>query len=281
MSIRVVTDSNCDLPAELTARYGIAVIPLYINIGDRSYLDGVELSRGAFYEALPHYEQPPTTSAPGVGMFAQLYDSLATGGATQVLSIHISASLSNTVNVAQLAAEATESVPVTIFDSGQLTLGTGLMAMEAARAAAQGRSMAEILALLQRYRLATHSFAALDTLEFLRRSGRLSRFQSSLGSLLNIKPLLKMHNGDMEMERVRTRGRATQRLIELVTELGPLEKLAVVHTHTPDRAQALAREAEHLFPQGGPMLAEEVTPVIGSHVGPGAVGFVAVTADPD
>ena len=278
MSIRIVTDSSCDLPKEITEQYGISVVPLYVNIGDKSYLDGVELSRADFYEGLPDFKSHPTTSAPGLGMFAELYDRLAAEGATEVLSIHISAALSNTVNVARLAAEATESVPVTVFDAGNLTLGVGLMVLAAAEAATAGRSMDEILAMLADKSRRTHTIAALDTLEYLRRSGRLSRFQSGLGALLQVKPLLTMHDGEMGMERVRTRRRAVDRVIELVKEIGPLEQLAVVHTHALKRANDLQQRVADLFPPDSRHLSEEVTPVIGTHIGPGAVGLVAVAS---
>ncbi len=278
MSIRIVTDSNCDLPEEVVAEYGITVMPLYINIGKKSYLDGVEMSRKDFYEGLPHFKHHPMTSVPGPGTFVKLYERLAAEGATEILAIHIASSLSAMTNSARLAAEEWRTLPVTVFDSGNLTLGTGLQAVGAAQAAAAGRSMAEIVASLRDQAARTYSFAALDTLEYLRRSGRLTRFQSSLGSVLQVKPLLKMHDGEMDMERVRTRNGATGRLVELVSELGPLEELALVHTHAPERADALRGQAQDLFPSGRVPLSAEVTPVIGVHVGPGAVGFVAVKA---
>jgi DegV family protein with EDD domain len=278
MSIRIVTDSNCDLAPEIVKAQGIAVVPIHVNIGTKSYLDGVEMTRPAFYEGLPQFESHPTTSAPSPGQFYEVYERLAAEGATEILSIHISATLSAVTNSARLAAEEIESVPVTIFDSGNLTLGTGLQVLAAARAAAEGRSLAEIVAMLEDQRARTYCFAALDTLEFLRRSGRLSRFQSSLGSMLQIKPLLKMNDSEMDMERVRTRKRATERLIELVEQLGPLEALSLVHTHAPERAELLRRQAQHLFPEGGPQFSAEVTPVIGAHIGPRSVGFVCVTA---
>jgi DegV family protein with EDD domain len=138
--------------------------------------------------------------------------------------------------------------------------------------------MAEILDMLDDVAARTHCFAALDTVEFLRRSGRLTRFQWGLASILRIKPLLKMNNGEPEMERVRTSGKAVNRLMELISGLGPLEKLAVVHTHALSGAESLRNRAHRLFPAGADPLFAEVTPVIGAHIGPGAVGFVAVTA---
>lgn len=278
MSIRVVTDSNCDLPEKVAQEYGIVVVPLYINVGADSYVDGVDMSREEFYEGLPSFKSHPTTSAPAPGKFVEAYRRLAAEGATDILSIHISVSLSAVTNSARLAAEDADLVPVTILDSGNLTLGTGLLALKAAQAAREGRSLAEIVALLEDQILRTYCFAALDTLEFLRRSGRLTRFQSALGSVLKVKPLLKMHNSNIDMERVRTRKRAIERVIELTGELGALEELALVHTHAPENAEELRRQAPSLFPPGKRILSAEVTPVIGAHIGPGAVGFVAIQA---
>ena len=275
--IQVVTDSNCDLPAELVTRYGITVIPMYINVGKKSYLDGVDMTHEQFYEGLPGFDHHPTTSVPGPGQLVREYERLADAGATGIVSIHIGSGLSAMVGVARLAAEETQKVPVTVFDSGQLTLGTGLLALTAARAAAEGQSINDIVALLEDQASRTHTVAALDTLEYLRRSGRLSRFQFSLGSALQIKPVLKMHSGDFEMERVRTRNGASSRVIELLTELAPFETLALVHTHAPEKAGNLHQQAAHLFPDEDPMYAE-VTPVIGTHIGPGASGFVAIQA---
>ena len=278
MAIRIITDSNCDLPADLIEQYGIVVIPMYINIGAESYLDGVEMSREDFYEGLPDFDAHPMTSVPGPGVFVENFEALASEGATAILSIHIASSLSAMANSARLAAEQWDKLPVTVFDSGNLTLGTGLQVIAAAKAAAEGRSMAEIVAQLEDLSARTYCFAALDTVEFLRRSGRLTRFQWALASVLQIKPLLKMNHGEFDMERVRTRKAALDRVLELVGELGPLEELALVHTHAPEEAAVLARRAGHLMPDGTISLSAEVTPVIGTHIGPGAVGFIAVQA---
>jgi DegV family protein with EDD domain len=278
MSIRIVTDSNCDLPQAMVDEHAITVLPFYINIGPESYLDVVEMSRADFYEGLPDFEAQPMTSVPGPGTFVEVYDKLADEGATEILSLHISASLSAMVNSARLAAEEWHRLPVTVFDSGNLTLGTGLQVVAAAQAAAEGRSLAEIVAMLQDLAARTYCFAALDTVEFLRRSGRLTRFQWGLASVLQIKPLLKMHAGEPEMERVRTAAKAVERLLELTTELGQLQELAVVHTHAPDSAEALRQRGRHLFPSDQAPLFAEVAPVIGAHIGPGAVGFVAIKA---
>jgi DegV family protein with EDD domain len=278
MSIRIVTDSNCDLPKSIIQEYGITVVPMYINIGTKSYLDGVDMSRQEFYEGLPHFDTHPMTSVPGPGTFVETFEKLAAEGATEILCIHIARSLSAMANSAYLASEEWDKIPVTVFDSGNLTLGTGLQVVMAARAAAEGQTVDEIVSRLEDMRARTHCFAALDTVKFLRRSGRLTRFQSSLASVLRIKPLLKMNDGEFDMERVRTRKKALARVVELVGELGPLEDLTSVHTHVPQDAEALNRTVKHITPPNGISLSAEVTPVIGVHIGPGAVGFVAVQA---
>ncbi|MGD1995400.1 MAG: DegV family protein [Anaerolineae bacterium] len=278
MSIRVVTDSTCDLPETIAAEYGVTVIPAYINIGDRSYLDGVELSRREFYEMLPETEHIPMTSAPSPGAFVRAYEGLAAEGATEILSVHISASLSAMLNAANAAAAATDAISVTLFDSTQLTLGTGLLALEAAKAAAEGWSMAEVVAVLEEMAARTYSFAALDTLEFLRRGGRVTQLQYNLGSLLNVKPVLTMYNGELTMERVRTRRRAIEYLLKRVSDLGPLEQLHLLHANALDRVDSLRGRVERLLPKGRMPMVVEVTPVIGAHVGPGAVGLVCVKA---
>lgn len=278
MSLRIVTDSNCDLPQDLVDQHGITVVPLYINIGTESYLDGVDISREEFYQGLPEFKVHPTTAVPSPGRFLEAYKGLVSEGATEILSIHISESLSAVVNSARVAAEEIDAVAVTVFDSGQLTLGTGLQAVAAAKAAADGRSMDEILEMLGELGSRSHVFAVLDTLEFMRRSGRLSQFQFALGSLLQMKVIIMMHDGEVSIERVRTSKRAVERLLTLVREVSPLEELALVHTHAPARAAELKEQAATLFPEARVPLSVEVTPVIGAHIGPGAVGFAAVRA---
>lgn len=283
MTTKIVTDSTCDLPEEIIAEYDITIIPLYINMDGESYLDGIELSRQEFYERLPTCESVPTTSAPGPGRLTKVYERLAEEGATEIISIHISATLSNMVNVARMAADAVKEIPVTVVDSSQITMGTGLLVQAAAEAVRAGRSVAQTVASLEERARHTYTFAALDTLEFLRRSGRVGWLQAGLGALLKIKPLLKMHQGEATTEKVRTTRGAFNRLSDLASELAPLEQLALVHTHAQDKAEALRQHIRDLIPESNhsreqePLIGE-VTPVIGAHVGPNAVGLVCVKA---
>jgi len=250
---------------------------LYINLGSKSYLDGVELSRQEFYERLPTYNPLPTTATPGTDMFRKAYDKLASEGATGILSIHISIGLSATVDVARLAAEETHSAPVSVMDSRQLSLGTGFLVERAAQAAAEGRSMSEIMAVLEDMIPRTYVIAALDTLEYLRRSGRMNSAVTALGTLLQMKPLLKMYNGNPTAERVRTSNGATERLVSLMSDLAPFERVAFVHSHAPAKADSLRQKVQHLLPLGE-ILSVEITPVLGANIGPGASGFAVVTA---
>jgi len=277
MAIRVVTDSTCDLPAETIARYGIGVVPLYINIGRQGFLDGIDMTRSEFYTRLPTFPVHPTTAVPSPQKFRAVYDALADEGATQVLSIHISMALSAVADVARVAARETRSAPVTVFDSRQLSLGTGFLVETAAKLAAEGCPLGEIIAALDGQIKRSHVFAALDTLEFLRRSGRMNGFMASFGTLLQLKPILTMYDGRPGTERVRTRERATQRLLEMLRDVGALERVAIVHTHAPDRVAGLREQAAHLLPDDN-ILVADITPVIGAHIGPGAVGFAVVGA---
>jgi len=276
MSIRIVTDSTCDLPQSIIDELGITVIPLFINFGDKGYRDGVDLSRADFYARLPTSEPLPTTAAPGHEVFKQAYDRLADQGATEVLSIHIAESLSATINVAQVAAQETRSARVTAFDSRQLSLGTGFVVEAAARAAQAGQALTEIIAQLEELIPRIHVFAALDTLEFLKRSGRVSGLMAGLGGLLQMKPILKMYNGQAGSDRVRTRSRAIGQLVNLLSQCSPLERVAMVHTHAFTPAEEIRQLVEPMLPEKD-IWSLDITPVIGTHIGPGAVGFACVS----
>lgn len=278
MTIRIVTDSTCDLPHEIIEKYGIHIVPLYINTGRQGYLDGIDITREEFYTRLPDFPEHPTTAVPSIERFRAAYNTLADEGATEVLSIHISEALSGVMDVARVAARTTTSVKVTVIDSQQLSLGTGFLVQTAAEMAAEGRTVSEIQVVLQSQIQRSHVFAALDTLEFLKRSGRMNKYVAGFASILQIKPILTMHNGKPGTERVRTRERALKRLTEMLQVLGRLEKVAIVHTHASmDRITELRKMAGSLIPKGD-ILCEDITPVIGTHIGPGAVGFAVVKA---
>lgn len=278
MTIRIVIDSALDVPQSLAAELGITVIPVYINIGQESYLDGVELPRREFYENLNDYPVPPTTAAPATGTFKEVYEKLSAEGATEILSLHIATTLSNTYNAARLGAEAANSAPVILFDTRQITMGGGLLAIVAAEAAKAGCTVPEIMEMLKESVPHTRVFAALDTLESLRRSGRVSWTEFGLGTILRIKPVMMVYNGEVKVvAKIRTRKRSIQHTLEVLRELTPLKRAAVLHANAPAAARQLYQQAQALFPTEHPAVTMEITPAIGAHVGPGAVGFACIT----
>ncbi len=278
MKISIVTDSTADLPKEVVQQHNIGVVPLYINIGEESYLDGVDMTREEFYLGLPHFKHHPATAVPGIDAFVKVFNRALEAGADAVISLHISKTLSNTVDVARLAAEKIKDIPVHVLDTGNLSLGVGLLARRAALMAEAGEKVKTILAEISDKAQRTYTFAVLSTLEFLRRSGRLSNLQFGLGSLLILKPIIKMNNGVTDLEKTRTITGSQRRLMQLVEEKGKLEELAFVHTHALEKVARLQEDAAYLVPQGIQAMVGEVTPVIGSHIGPGAVGFSFIQA---
>lgn len=276
MTIRIVTDSTCDLPPEVVAEYNIRVIPMYIHVGSQEYLDGIDITREEFYRNLPTFPTHPTTAVPSMQKFHAVYDALAEEGADEVLSIHVSATLSAIISVAQSAARETTSTTVTVVDSRQLSMGTGFLVETAAKLARAGARAAEILSVLEQQIQRTHACAALDTLEFLRRSGRMNGVISTIGTMLQIKPLLTMYDGIASMARLRTRKHSLQRLVELLRQYAPFEKIAFLHSEALEHVQALMDEVQDLLPEGKAWLGQ-VNPVLGVHLGPGAVGFACVS----
>jgi DegV family protein with EDD domain len=277
MNIRIVTDSTCDLPAEIVGRHAITVIPLAINVGDQSFLDGVDLTRSEFYARLPTFNPHPTTAAPGTAVFTQTFERLADEGAQAILSIHIAEQLSATVNVARVAAEQFARIPVTVLDSGQLSLGLGYIVERAAQLAELNKDVSEIVAALGDFMRRAYVFAALRTLEYLRRSGRMNFALARFGELLQLKPLLHMNMGNAVAHRTRTQKRATARLLEWLAEYAPYEKLAIVHAGALAEAEALGRLTSAYFPQE--VLITQITPVLGAHLGIGALGFAGVSKE--
>lgn len=252
-------------------------MPLFIHFGAKDYRDGVDITREEFYQRLPQSFPLPTTAAPGPSAFKQVYEQLARDGATEILSIHISSSLSATLESARSGAQETTSVPVTAIDSRQLSLGTGFIVEAAAQAAQAGQPKTDILKLIDDLAMRTRVFAALDTLDYLRRSGRMNKVAAGLGALLQVKPIVTMFNGKPGAERVRTLARSIDRVVEMLQQAAPLERVAFVHTHAADRVAELRQRVQELLPSTG-IWSMDITPVIGTHIGPKAVGFACVSA---
>ncbi|MFC2064304.1 DegV family protein [Chloroflexota bacterium] len=279
MTIKIVTDSTCDLPEDVIKSLGITVVPIFINIGSKGYLDGVEISRRDFYTNLPNYKVHPTTSAPSIDAFTQVYKKLAQEGASEILSIHISKSLSATLGMAEIASTDFRQAKITVRDSTQLSTGTGFQVETAARMAQNKASMEEILKIMDDLIRRSFVTAKLDTLEYLRRSGRMNAFMTGLGSLLQLKPILTMKNGLAGSEKVRTSKKAEKRLIELLKEYQPIERFALLHTNAPKEAVAFRNRISHLIPSDE-TYSMDITPVIGAHIGPKAIGFALVSKLP-
>lgn len=276
MTIRIVTDSTCDLPPEIIQELDIRVIPLYINIGEDGYLDGVDITRQEFYSNLGEYSTHPTTGTPGIDTFLNVYQELADHGATEIISIHISESLSATIDVARTAADQFETIPVIVVDSQQLSLGTGFQVETAARMAKEGRNSDDILVTIEDLASRTFVAAALDTLEFLRRSGRMNAIITGLGSLLQLKPILTMYKGKPGSERVRTASKALQRVVAMLVERTPIERFALLHTNAAKAAKEIETYVRKVLPEND-VYSVDITPVIGAHIGPGAIGYAIVS----
>jgi DegV family protein with EDD domain len=278
VAVQVIVDSTADLPAQRAQELGIRVVPLMVLFGDEAYRDGIDLAAAEFYTKLTTTQSMPTTSAPAPGIFEEAYRAAIAAGATGILEMSISSSLSATYSVAKQVGEQVASetgVPIEVIDSRQVSMGFGLPAEIVAAEAQRGASLADLKAhaesLLGRVRL----YATLDTLEFLQRGGRIGRAQALLGTLLSMKPLLQVRDGEvLPLERVRTRGKAIERIGQLVQALGPLEALAIVGTDEESR-RTLVEIVRGFW--SGPVETSALGPVVGTHAGPGASGVVAIT----
>jgi DegV family protein with EDD domain len=277
--VRIVTDSTADIPDDLVRELKIGIVYDYVNFGDQSLQDRIDISRQEFYTRLSDSSQAPTTAAPGIGEFEQAFRN-AGAPEVDVVSLHPPVGISGLYNAARLAAQSFPEGRVTVVDTAQLSMGMGWQVIAAARAAQEGASVQEIVAKVAAMRPRVRVFAALDTIEFLRRSGRVSWAQAIVGTLLNIKPMLEVREGEvLPLDRVRTRRRAMTRLVALAESLGPLESLAALHTNQPDGADELRRRLAHLRPSGqDEILTINVTPIIGVHTGPRGLGIAAVIA---
>lgn len=274
MTIAIVTDSTSDLPAPLREMHNIHQIPAALIIKGQSYRDGVDISRREYYRMLPDLKDLPTTASPSAGDFSALYDKLLSSGFEKIISIHLSRKLSGMYNTAKVAAGEFKD-RVAAVDSGQVSLGLGFQALEAAKAAAAGQPVKGVIARIRAAQGKIHLFALLDTLDYILKSGRIPWIKASLGKFLNLKPLLQLQDGVvLNAGFTRLRGQAISRLHEKVRELGPLRSLAVLHTNAEgDGKQFLSRYQDSL---PGRALLVNVTTSIGTHVGPNGLGFVAM-----
>jgi len=276
MKIGIVTDSTADLPAYLIEEHSIQVIPTILVLEGKEYADGIGITREDFYTRLPAFRIPPTTAAPSIGDFATPYETLLSQGCDHIISIHSASQLTTIVNVARQAAKEFPD-KVTCVDSGSLSLGLGFQVLAAAEEAELGLKPALDAIVSTRKRLQVS--AALDTMEYLRRSGRVPTVVARLGGMLSIKPMIELIDGQVKpIGAVRTTRQADERMFDFLLKEGKLQRLAIMHTNAEYRARKLLNEMMSRVPQSVPrdVLFVNVTAVIGMHLGPNAVGFAAV-----
>ena len=277
----VVTDSTAGMPADLAAQNGVHVIPLWVHFEKEGYRDGVDLTTEQFYPMLSKARNLPTTSQPSVGEFLEVYRSLASQ-AEAIVSIHISSELSGTVASALAAREMLHDVPVHVVDSRSAAMGLGMIALAAARAAAEGHNAEQVAAVAEQLVPRTNVIFVVDTLEYLHKGGRIGGAAALLGSLIQIKPILHLDKGRIEaLDKVRSRQKAMDRLMEIVAEhagsAGSLHA-SVIHAQATAEAEALRDRVSGAF-RFAELYIAGVSPAIGTHVGPGTVGIAFYAAE--
>ncbi len=277
MAIRIVTDSTADLPPELVQELGITIVPSNVVIDDVNYRDGVDLTPDDFYHRLGASSRLPTTSQPSVGAFQSAYQGLLEQG-DEIVSIHISGKLSGTANSANQAKAALGEAAIEVVDSGLASIALGLVAVAAARLAPQSGSGQEVAEQVRRDLGRTNTFFALDTLEYLQKGGRVGKAQAFVGSLLSVKPILTLTDGEVHpLERPRNHERAVRRLVELARERAPAQQLGVVYSTEAAWAADLRRRLSDLLP-AEQIITGRFGPALGTYVGPKALGIALTSA---
>lgn len=278
--IAVVTDSLAWLPEALARRHGITVVPLHVTFGDEQFTEGVDLTNEAFFRRLREARVLPKTSQPAAGEFLDAYRTVAER-ADAIVSVHASGKLSGTVRSAETAAgllrQERQDYRIEVVDTGTIATCEGVAAIQGAVGAAGGASFEEVLALVRGIPPKTHILFVLETLEYLQKGGRIGRARALLGSILQIKPILTVQDGEVTpKDRARTRARAIERCLSLMeADIGgrPLAHVGVLHAEAPEAAAELKAQVQARFtlPEAG-FMEVEIGPVIGTYVGPGAFG---------
>ena len=277
--VAIFTDSASDLDPAEAAAAGIGIVPLLVNFGSQSFKAGVELTTADFWARMIAPDAPfPTTAASSPGEFKDAYEAAFANGADAIVSIHVAGTLSGTIKSAQIARDMLPDREIHVVDSLGASMAEGILAHMAVELAAQGRSAAEIAEILEARAPDMVMYVALETLEYLRKGGRISGAQAAIGTLLSVKPIIVVKHGVVETgDRVRTRSKARERLIEMVIER-PVERLAILHTVSPDietfRDELLSRVPD--APAAADVPIALVGPSVGPHLGPGCVGAVAL-----
>ncbi len=273
MSIRIVTDSSCDLPDNVVSDLGITVVPLSIRFGDDEFIDREQLTTAEFWARCAQSSTLPETAAPAPGQFENAYRSLHAEGATGIVVVSLSGGLSATMQSAELAARSvSDLIPIRVVDSRSVSLGVGTIAIACARLASNGGSLAEVEALAQSLAHRTRVFGALDTLDNLKKGGRIGNAKALLATALAIKPIIEVVDGKVEQSgKQRTRSKALKFLVDKVIEHGSrIDDLAVLHADCSDVQDFVTMLRPHYL---GEIVIGEIGPVIGTHAGRGTMGI--------
>lgn len=279
--VAIVTDSASDLSPETAAANGIDIVPLVVNFGGQTFKAGVDLSTADFWRRMTAPEAPfPTTAASAPGDFKAAYDRCFAEGADAIVSIHVAGTLSGTIKSAEIARGLVRAGEVHVIDSGSASMGEGLLALLAATLAKRGTDASEIAAAVEDRKSDLDLYVALDTLDYLKKGGRISGAQAAIGTLLSVKPIITIRDGLVHTaDKPRTRGKARERVLELLTAR-PIERFAVLYTPPADgeafRREVLERLAGKLHPDD--VSVQIVGPSVGPHLGPGCVGGVVLYA---
>lgn len=281
MTVRVVTDSTCDIPDQLAEELGITVVPVYVIFGDKAYRDRVDIGEDEFYDKLIHDSVHPTTSVPSPKDFAEVYNKLAEE-TDEIISIHVTAKESGTYNSAFLAKELVEKkCRIEVIDSSSVSMGFGLLVIAAAQKARAGANLEKVAELVHRSISRMHILILVDTLKYVVRGGRLSKAHGMLGTVLRVRPLLTMRAGELLLAGVaRTKDKAVDRLYDFAKGFSEVKEAAVAYTTAYDEAKALADRIQEVFPEALIYLTR-VGPSLGSHAGPGAMGMVVREREED
>jgi DegV family protein with EDD domain len=275
--IKIVTDSTADVPAELMQRYDIRTVPINIHFGTEAYQEGIEIDRPTFFRKLDEYPTMPTSSQPSPGQFVEVYRELVEQGHS-ILSIIITSKHSGTYQSAVLAQSMLPEANIEVFDTLSISIGTGYQVLAAARAAEEGKSMEEIMQLLEGIRSRMYLYLTPSTLKYLQKSGRVGKLSGALASLLNVKPVIKVEDGVLEaFQNVRTRSKAIDRMVELTTEaVGTTEpvKIGIPHAEAPDEAEELRARLERTF-NVDEMHVVDLACSLTVHGGPGIIGLIS------
>ncbi len=271
-TVRIVTDSACDLPQAVADELNITIVPLTIRINSVEYVDRADLTPTEFWAKCAESATLPETAAPAPGQFELAYRTAAAEGASAVVVISLSGALSATMQSAELAARSVAGViPVTVVDSRSVTLGLGVIVSHCARLAAQGATAAEIVAVATDRADRTRVWGALDTLDNLKKGGRIGGATAMLASALAIKPIIEVRDGKVEQGgKQRTRAKALAFLVEKLQSYGPVSGLAVLHADCADVAQFVAMLQPHY---DGEIIVGDIGPVVGAHAGRGTIGI--------